>query len=189
MKHWTKFQPTELTVIKRKKGKHWVSQYEPLFYDSETSKETYFEDIVDDNGAESQREMVRDTWVYLWACSVGSDLYYGRYIHDFFNFLKVIQAAYDISPTKPIDIYIHNLSYDISYFYWFLFHTWEDIEISSLWTTPRHCITFGLGNGFTFKCSFRMSGRSLAKWAKDLNCKYLKQEGMITYKDLLYFTA
>lgn len=186
MKHWSKFKPTELTVIKRKKGKHWVSQYEPIFYDSETAKETYFENIVDNNGAESQREMVRDTWVYLWACSVGSDLYYGRYIHDFFNFLKVIQSAYDISPTKPIDIYIHNLSYDISYFYWFLFHTWEDIEISSLWTTPRHCITFGLGNGFTFKCSFRMSGRSLAKWAKDLNCKYLKQEGMITYKDLLY---
>ena len=178
MEDWHKFKPPELKKKGLLKNKKYIYQYEPMFFDSETSKKTF----VDASGV----EMVDDCWVYIWACSVGDRLYYGRYLHEFFEFLHVIQKAYNINKDNPIDIYIHNLSYDISYMYDLLFHYSDDIEISSLWTAFRHVISFNLGNGICFKCSYRLSGRALEKWAKDLSCGYQKQVGMIDYKLCLY---
>ena len=173
MEYWKKFQKIDLVKTGFLKNRKYIYQYEPIFFDSETGKETYKDEL--------ETEQVKNCWVYIWACSVGDRLYYGRYLHEFFDFLRLLRKIYGINKENCIDIYVHNLSYDISYMYDLLFNFSDDLEIRSLWTAFRHVISFDLGNGICFKCSYRLAGRSLEKWAKDLSCGYQKQVGMIDY--------
>lgn len=174
MKHWRTFKKTELKFVKKKTKNNWITQYEPIFFDSETSKETYF----DDYGT----EQVKDTWVYIWASSVGDNLFYGRNLREFFDFLSIIRREYSIDDTHHIDIQVHNLSYDISYMWDLLFHM-EGAEIHSLFSAPQKIISCETGTGISFKCTYRLSGRSLDKWAKDLGVPVQKQVGMIDYQE------
>lgn len=175
MKHWKTFKKIELQYIKKRTKDHWIKQYEPIFFDSETSKETYFD--------EYGTEMVKDTWVYIWACSVGGVLFYGRAIHEFFEFLEVLRREYDIDDTTHIDVQVHNLSFDISYMWDLIFHM-EGAAVHCLFNAPQKIITCDTGTGISFKCTFRLSGRSLDKWSKDLGVEYRKQVGMINYKEV-----
>lgn len=181
MQHWTKFVKKPLKSRKRWSKDGYVTQYEPIFFDSETSKTTHFEKVKEGK-KERLVEVVDDCWVYIWACTVGEDLYYGRAIHEFFDFMRVLQQAYDIDEEHLIDIQVHNLSYDISYM-WDLIFKFDDNKGKALFTAPRKIISYNMNNGFTFKCTYRMSGRSLDKWCKDLGVEHKKLVGYIDYQE------
>ena len=182
MKNWRLFKKPSLVSKKKKTKDKWLTQYEPIFFDSETSKKTHIETFTHIDGTVEKTEVVDDCWVYVWACSVGTELYYGRYIHEFFDFLKVIMAAYDINEENRIDIQVHNLSYDISYMWDLLLNFDPEAVYESLFTAPRKIISHQMGNGITFKCTYKLSGRSLDKWCKDLQVEHRKQSGMIDYQ-------
>ena len=164
-------------------------KFEPMFFDSETSKITHIEKKRKKNKITNKMETVNievvdDTWVYLWMCSVGDKLYYGRYLHEFFEFLRYIVDTYGISPEQKIDIWVHNLSYDISYMYDLLvkFNGGTMDGIKMLCSSARKFITYELENiGITFKCTYRLTNRSLDKWCKDLCIKHKKQTGTKAY--------
>ena len=181
MKHWTTYKKKALEYVKKKTRKGWVLQYEPIFFDSETSKKTHLE--TDPNG--EQVEIVDDCWVYIWACSVGNELFYGRCLHEFFDFLRLLIKELDICETKRIDIQVHNLSYDISYMWDLIFKLQKEFdgESHSLFSGTRKIITHDTGIGISFKCTYRMSGRSLDKWCKDLGVEHKKLVGAIDYQE------
>lgn len=184
MKHWTNFIKTNLESKKKWTKDGYITQYEPIFFDSETSKKTHMETVK--NGKEEQQvEVVDDCWVYIWACSVGKDLYYGRCIHEFFDFMRLLVNVYGIDQEHCIDIQVHNLSYDISYM-WDLIFKFDDNKGHALFSDTRKIITYNMNNGFTFKCTYRMSGRSLDKWCKDLGVEHRKLVGAINYQETHY---
>lgn len=180
MKYWKQVM-IDKPELKEISGKHGT-KLEPMFYDSETSKESEFVTVGKGKKKKSV-EKVKDTWVYLWMCSFGDYLYYGRYLHEFFEFLEWIIQNYELSETRKIDIWVHNLSYDISYMYELLFRLNGGKEgISMLCSAPRKFISYTIEQyGITLKCTYRLTNRSLDKWCKDLGVKHKKQTGTKGY--------
>ena len=175
MYYYKKLQYQPLKILKQWKGKKigTVSYYEPCFYDSETSKDTFTEVGV---------EHVIDTWVYLWACSVGSKVYYGRSITDFQEFLKKLLEMYETDDHHIMTIYVHNLPYDVSYFWFILFELDPDLKCLAL-SPNKPFVVYCYKVGLVFKCSYRLANRSLDKWGKDLGIKARKKVGMIDYSE------
>ena len=175
MYRWTQLIKEDLRTKKVYKGKKrgTVTYIEPAFYDSETSKDIQVTDDI---------EQVVETWVYIWACQVGHRVYYGRDIVDFEKFLHALIKTYKTNRHNIMLIYIHNMPFDISYFWYILFKL--DPALNCLALSPNkpfvcQCHEVGL----EFRCSYRLANRSLDKWGKDLNIKQKKRTGMIDYSE------
>ena len=175
MYRWQQFKIEPLREISVYKGKDRgkVTYIEPAFYDSETSKDTFTEVGV---------EHVIETWVYLWAVSIGSRVYYGRSILEFIELLKIVIQSYNLCNDRIMLIYVHNLPYDISYMWTMLFEI--DPDLTCLALSPNKPFVVQMHNvGVEFRCSYRLANRSLAKWGKDLGIKARKKVGMIDYSE------
>lgn len=176
MYKWQQFKAPQLIKkpIYKGKRKGTITYYEPAFYDSETSKDTYFDDM----GV----EQVKETWVYIWAIQVSTKVYYGRSITEFGQFLRMLVKTYGLDDHNIMTIYIHNMPFDISYFWFILFEMDPDLHILALSPNkPFVCQCHAVG--LEFRCSYRLANRSLDKWSKDLGTKSRKQVGMINYKE------
>lgn len=189
MKYWKEIytDKPELKTLKTRVNKMPAIKYEPMFYDSETSKITEMVTV-----GKKTVEQVKDTWVYLWMCAVGDYIYYGRYLHEFFEMLQYIVDTYGLDAYHQIDIWIHNASYDVSYMYDLLFKFYKDNgftpdTMAQIFAKERQLICWELGElGITIKCTYRLTNRSLAKWCKDLKIKNAKKTGTKDYSAVYY---
>ena len=59
-------------------------------------------------------------WVYQWAFRLCNTVVYGRTSRELVNCLYQIQSFYELNECKKLVIYVHNLSYDITYLHRFL---------------------------------------------------------------------
>lgn len=169
MKHYTNFKPCELELFKPQRTRVKKPTYEPLFADTETSKTTY----IDEDGV----QQVGDAWVYIWAISIGKNVYYGRELSEFVDFLNTILNAYT---DGRIVVYFHNLPYDASYLYPLLFNKFGAYKVLALSNNHPFVIKFD-DYGLEFRCSYKLSNKSLDKWGKDLGIKNKKKVGTKDY--------
>lgn len=123
-------------------------------------------------------------WVYQWAFKFADEWAWGRKPSELLTALESIVIANRLYKAKLI-VYVHNLSYDIQYLKDWLIEKYGKDSYKLLATAPHKFITFEIG-AFIFKCSYKLSNRSLAKWAKDLNTTARKQEGMVDYNLIHY---
>lgn len=183
MVHWTEFKGESLIVKSARKGYDTINYYEPFFADTETSKLTKIVNV----GTQKKPKMVEqvvDTWVYVWAMSVGETVYYGRNLGEFFLFLTKLMNFYKVDNNNQLIIYFHNLAYDISYM-WSLIRDNLGDNLDSLFITKQHPIQIS-DNGVNFRCSYKMINKSLDKWCKDLNIEHKKLTGTKDYNVVYY---
>lgn len=172
----------EKSVTRGKRGKY--NYLEPCFADTETSKITH--EVIKGSGKNKKEiEVVDDTWVYLWAMTVGGKVYYGRYLHEFFQFIQELIDLYQVTERQPLTIYFHNLSYDISYM-WDLIGQYLDKTPDTLFVSEQHPLQISCHNGVIFKCSYKLVNKSLDKWCKDLNVTNKKKTGLKDYNAIYY---
>lgn len=106
---------------------------------------------------------------------------------DFCKFLNSLKSKYDLNDNNMMVVYIHNMSYDMEYLY-----QWLNDIVGESWLnvkqlyTQAHKPIFIRFNGFEFRCSYRLSGRSLDKWSKDLNTEHKKAVGTYDYDKVIY---
>lgn len=122
-------------------------------------------------------------WIYSYAFKYGDSLVYGRKPSELMKNLRDIHTVNALSNKQKMVVYIHNMGYDISYLKEFIAD--EFGEPKYLVTAPHKYITFEV-KGFLFKCSYRLSGKSLLKWSKDLNAPYVKDAEGIDYSHVYY---
>lgn len=122
-------------------------------------------------------------WIYQWAFVFGHDCVYGRKPSEFIQALKKIAEVYRLGNGRKLIIYVHNLSYDIQYLKNWLYDAFGDFRILAL--KEHHFITYE-NEFFLFKCSYRLSNKSLEKWAKDLGCTNQKKVGLVDYSLIRY---
>lgn len=177
MKFWREYERKELSYIDKKINKEVIRYYEPSFADTETSnlKE------VDEKG----KYHCIDTWVYIWACSVGDEVYYGRYAEDFIYFMKLLILEHGLDEHNVLTVYFHNLSYDMSYFY-SLIGEHLDPNPATVFVAHYKIIEMVCSCGITFKCSYRLVNKSLDKWCNDLNVEHKKKTGTKDYNAVFY---
>lgn len=182
---WDKFKPRKLIFTKKRgdyKGPKIANSFISL--DTETSK-------IEDNNL---------GWMYQWCFSypAGNNsryLVYGRKPSELAEALiKVVSVnGMNTDTKKLLPVYIHNLSYDYFYIkdYLKLFFrasfTEElvDENTSMLAVAPKKLLEWKI-MGLDFKCSYRLSQKSLDEWSSGLNTKHKKLVGTIDYNKMRY---
>ena len=110
--------------------------------------------------------------MYIWTFNINGTTFIGRTWKEFVDLLDLIAEEFQlIKFNKRMIIYVHNLEYEFQFMRKWL--KWYDIFADSK-RSPLYALT---ENGFEFRCSYRLSGCSLAKLGKDLT-KY-KSEKMV----------
>lgn len=109
--------------------------------------------------------------MYVWQFGIDGYVFIGRKWDEFIQLLDRIRDIFNINVENRLVIYVHNLAFEFQYirklFRW--------IEVFSI--DNRKPIYATTCNGFEFRCSYLLSGYSLAKVGENLT-KY-KVEKMI----------
>lgn len=171
--NWNEYRPSTAyktvknssTSTKKEYLKRWIS------LDTETSHNHDLENPIG--------------WVYQWAFKFGEEVVYGRKPSELVQVLRIIKEYYQLDKTKRCVVYVHNLSYDFSYLKDFIIDAFGDFKILAI--AKHHIITFTV-EGFEFRCSYKLSNKSLAKWSSDLGCINRKLEGFVDYEKIHYQT-
>lgn len=114
--------------------------------------------------------------MYEWTLGINNYITYGRTWEQLDILLKCIAGVLNTSETRRLVIYVHNLPYEFQFirkhFSWTKVFLLDDRK-------PVYCIS---DLGIEFRCSLKLSNKSLAATAKDLTkYKVAKMEGDLDY--------
>ena len=109
--------------------------------------------------------------MYIWQFGINGHIFIGRYWNEFIELLDKLRAEFDINIENRLVIYVHNLAFEFQ-FIRKLFRWYNVFSIDS--RKPIYATTC---YGFEFRCSYLLSGYSLAKVGENLT-KY-KCEKMV----------
>ena len=158
----------------------------PMSFDIETSSffidkktntaisiEEYEKRIERDSKYES--ETLKASLCYIWQFAIADTVFIGRSLNDFVAFTDRMNA---ILGDVKIIVYVHNLSYEFQfirkYFIW--------LEVFAI---DNRKVLQAKTDFITFKCSYLLSGKSLAKLTGDIHTvKIEKLTGDLDYKKL-----
>lgn len=139
-------------------------------------------------------------WIYQWALTYCGKVVYGRKPSQLMQVLQLIQRVNNIgeygisekgSVCHKIDVFVHNLSYDYAYIGDWLRDTFGCLYRSGMSSqtmlaiAPHSLITYESA-GFRFKCSFKLTHKSLAQWGKDMNTPHRKLVDTVDYDAIHY---
>lgn len=100
--------------------------------------------------------------MYVWQFAINTDVIIGRTWHEFLLLLRALKEKYDVCLSKRFVIYVHNLAYEFQFIRKLL--EWNEVFA----TDERKPLKAVTKSGFEFRCSYRLSGYSLAVVAKNL---------------------
>lgn len=92
---------------------------------------------------------------------------------------------YNLSFLKRIITIIHNASYDLSYLLPYIREYLPKERPYGLFDSPNKVITYRQGC-FEFRCTYRLTNESLAKWTEEQAVEHPKKVGMYDYDKILY---
>lgn len=123
-------------------------------------------------------------WIYQWCLSYPNDgnsrfLVYGRRPSEMAETLERIRYINGCDENNHILIFVHNLSYDYTYFHNFLIEKYK--SMGELLAVGAHRIISWTINGLEFRDSLKLSQKSLAKWGEDMGVRHRKLVGEIDY--------
>lgn len=155
---------SRLNYIKNQENFEWVYSHKvhylniPISFDIETS--SFYEGVA------------KKAIMYIWTCNVNGTTFIGRTWKQFTQLLDIMSEVFElIKYNKRCLIYVHNLEYEFQFMRkWF---DWHDIFADDK-RQPLYAVTKG---GIEFRCSYRLSGYSLAKLADEL--RYYKTKKMV----------
>ena len=178
---WNEFEPEKFIQEQKSiKNKKWVYCMPDLCFDSETS---WNHDLENPKA-----------WVYQWAFSYNETLVHGRTPSQFISCLQKIREInnlgdFENGTRRYCRIYIHNLSYDWEYIKQWLrkaFNTKYDRKNEKTLALQSHKVLSYYIGGFEFRCSYLLTGLSLADWGKSVNAEVQKLVGAIDYDVIRY---
>ena len=123
-------------------------------------------------------------WIYQWCFKFAEQIVIGRRPSEFVKCLVAIRDALDIKSSRKMLVFVHNLSFDISYLWQFLRDEFGKEKILAV--KPHKYITFETG-GFIFRCTYKLSNKSLSTWANDLDTDHKKIAEEKAYYDEIHY--
>lgn len=155
---------------------------EAVYLDTETSK------IIREYTT-GKKKKVQEAygWIYQWAFRFCGKDWIGRHPNELVeDLMKAVQPSLDAAGCAcKCLVYVHNLSYDIQYLKNWLFDKFGTENYKILAVGAHKFITFSIGP-LEFRCSYKLSNKSLDKWGKDLGIKAKKKKGLIDYNVVRY---
>lgn len=133
----------------------------PCAFDIETS--SFFQQIG--NTSEPQKVAT----MYIWTFSICGYVIMGRTWQEFILLYDTLVKVFELNLNKRIIIYVHNLSFDFSFFRKWL--KWTNV-FSIKERTPIYALSV---DGIEFRCSYLLSGYKLEKIAEHLEYYSIKK--------------
>ena len=122
------------------------------------------------NNGEKQASM------YIWQFGILNWVTYGRTWKEFVDFLDILSTILCLSENLKLIIYVHNLAYEWQFIRKLL--KWDKVFLLEE-RKPVYAIT----GGYEFRCSLKLSSKSLAKVGEDLvKYKEHKHVGDLDYQ-------
>ena len=147
-----------------KKGRKDLISNEPNVFDIESS--SFTKTLIDDKG---KKQTIKQCCMYAWVFGINGKCIRGRTWEEFLEVIDKLVEIYDLNLNKRLIVYIHNLSYEFQFFKkYFKWHKVFCVDNRK----PVYAIT---ENGIEFRCSYLLSGFSLAKLGENLT-KYKVQK-------------
>lgn len=122
-------------------------------------------------------------WIYQWCFKIGDDVVIGRTPAELIDCLKKIETYCGLDAEHELVCYIHNASYDLQYLKFFFRSVWGDPQILAV---ASHKIISWRSGPFIWKCSWKLSNKSLNAWSSDLGTEHRKLVGAIDYDAIKY---
>lgn len=160
---------SRLNTVKSRPNFEWVYSHKvhylniPISFDIET---TSFKD-----------GLAKKAIMYIWTLNVNGETFIGRTWEQFTELLSIISEEFELNRfNRRCIIYVHNLEYEFQFMRKWL--TWHDVFADDK-RSPLYCST---SEGIEFRCSYRLSGYSLAKLSDELtDYKTPKMVGDLDY--------
>lgn len=114
--------------------------------------------------------------MYIWQFGILNWVTYGRTWDEFISFIKVLSNVLDLSPDMKLIVYVHNLAYE-----------WQWMRKRFKWDKvfflDERKPVYAQTGGIEFRCSLKLSSKSLAKVGDDLvKYKEHKHVGDLDYQ-------
>ena len=146
----------------------------PCAFDIETT--SFERDILD--GRE------KCSLMYVWQFGINGYIIVGRTWHEYITMMQRISVILGLNHKKRLICYVHNLSYEFQHIR--KLFEWERVFSADL-RKPIYAIT---DSGIEFRCSYLLSGYSLAKLGEHLTTyKCAKQVGDLDYNLIRHTTT
>lgn len=111
---------------------------------------------------------------YIWQFSIDDDIIFGRDYFDFVDFLHELSNEISSCNAKAF-VYVHNLAYEYS----FMREIFKDHITDILLTENRKPLFVEVFGNIEFRCSYRLTNLSLAKWGESIGVN--KKTGDLDY--------
>ena len=115
--------------------------------------------------------------MYIWQCCIGDidgvqrDVYVGRSWRELINFLSEIADHYRLFLKRRLVVYVHNLGFEFQFLRSLLF-------IQDMFAVKKRVpVSFVANGAFEFRCSWRLTNMSLAKFCESENVEHGKLSG------------
>lgn len=169
---YKQFKPQSSNVLPIGKSKKKITYYEDyICLDTETSHNHNLDNLV--------------AWVYQWAFTYQNTIVYGRTPTQLMQSLRKIIEVNNADAEHQIMVFVHNLPYDFAYLQQYLIDEFgTDYKILAVANHKVFSVVFN--SGLTLRCTYKLSNKSLDKWAKDLGTKHCKLTGAIDYNTIRY---
>lgn len=113
--------------------------------------------------------------MYIWQFGILNWVTTGRTWQEFENFMKVLSTVLGLDNEHRLIIYIQNFAYEFQFIR-------KRIQWDKLFFLEKRKPIYGISGGFEYRCSFKLSGKSLAKMGDDLQkYKVSKKVGDLDY--------
>lgn len=117
--------------------------------------------------------------MYVWMLGIYGLVIMGRIWDEFTETLNRVSEILDLNENKRLMIYVHNLQFDFQFFRHHF--NWDKVFASDR-RQPLYALT---DTGIEFRCSYQLSGMSLAKVGENLlTYKVKKMVGDLDYKKI-----
>lgn len=179
------YKPLVYTVKKRKKEYQYCDdifcfdiEVCNFYYDPKSKKVYSINDIFEVCNYNPEKiEAMFDTLQpgalpYIWQFSINDWILYGRDLPEFLDVTKYLSEKVE---GAAVQINVHNLSYEYTFLR-------EHIKFTKKFFTDARKPLFVRYGTMTFRCTYRLTGLSLAKWGEQIGVP--KKVGLLDYHAL-----
>ena len=103
----------------------------------------------------------KNACMYIWQFGILNWVTYGRTWDEYISFINILSKILNLSSDLKLVIYVHNLSYE-----------WQFIRKVLKWDKvfflDERKPVYAISDGFEYRCSLKLSSKSLAKVGEDL---------------------
>ena len=128
-------------------------------------------------GRKTKQKLEKVAIMYVWQFGINGYCIVGRTWNEFLQMCDIIAKTLELSQNKKLIVYVHNLSYEFQYIR--TLFDWEKVFSIDL-RKPIYATT---KTGIEFRCSYLLSGYSLAKLGEQLHTYHIeKMVGDLDYQ-------